>query len=77
MGMSSDGMAITPYLKSWAYEQGKAKKKNGYIAFYKDKQVDVRADTMDEARELAAHYFRCKRLSNVTVHAEIVTETQS
>lgn len=67
MGMSIDGLAITPYLKSWAYEQGKDKKANGYIAFYKGKRVDVRADTSLEARDLAAHYWRVKKKHEVTV----------
>lgn len=67
MGMSSDGLAITPYLKSWAYEQEKHKKANGYIAFYKGKQVEVRADTSLEAQRLAAHYWRVKKTYDVTV----------
>ena len=67
MGMSSDGLAITPYLKSWAYEQEKHKKANRYIAFYKGKQVEVRADTSLEAQRLAAHYWRVKKTYDVTV----------
>lgn len=67
MGISADGKAITPYLNSWAYEQEKHKKANGYIAFYKDKQIDVRADTALEARDLAAHYWRVKKKYEVTV----------
>lgn len=67
MGMSTDGMAITPYLNSWAYEQEKPKKANGYLAFYRGKQVEVRADTSLEAQRLAAHYWRVKRSYDVTV----------
>lgn len=67
MGLSTDGLAITPYLNSWAYEQEKHKKANGYIAFYRGKQVEVRADTSLEAQRLAAHYWRVKRQFEVTV----------
>ena len=67
MGMSTDGMAITPYLNSWAYEQEKSKKANRYIAFYRGKQVEVKADTSLEAQRLAAHYWRVKRSYDVTV----------
>ena len=67
MGLSTDGLAITPYLNSWAYEQEKHKKANGYIAFYRNKQVEVRADTSLEAQRLAAHYWRVKRTFDVTV----------
>ena len=75
MGLSTDGLAITPYLNSWAYEQEKHKKANGYIAFYRGKQVEVRADTSLEAQRLAAHYWRVKRTSDVTVMlAEIGSE---
>ena len=75
MGLSTDGLAITPYLNSWAYEQEKHKKANGYIAFYRNKQVEVRADTSLEAQRLAAHYWRVKRSFDVTVVlAEIGSE---
>lgn len=67
MGKSTDGMAITPYLNSWQYEQEKHKKACGYIAFYNGKQVEVRADTSLEAQKLAAAYFRCKQPYKVTV----------
>lgn len=67
MGMSTDGMAITPYLNSWAYHAEKHKKANGYIAFYKGKQVEVMADTSLEAQSLAAHYWRVKKQYDVTV----------
>lgn len=67
MGISVDGMAITPYLHSWAYEQSKAKQKNGYIAFFKGKKTEVHADTSYEAQKLAAAYFRTKQTSSVTV----------
>lgn len=67
MGMSTDGMAITPYLHSWAYNQEAHKKANGYIAFWKGKKTEIRADTSLEAQTLAAHYFRCKKRYEVTV----------
>ena len=67
MGLSVDGMAITPYLHSWAYEQEAPKMKGGYIAFFKNKRTEVRADTSLEARDLAAHYFRTKKPYEVTV----------
>lgn len=67
MGKSTDGMAITPHLHSWAYNQEAPKKKCGYIAFYKNKRTEVRADTSLEARDLAAHYFRTKKQYEVTV----------
>ena len=60
MGKSVDGMAITPYLHSWAYEQGKHKKATKYIAQFGDKKTEVHADNEREAQQLAAHYFRCK-----------------
>ena len=65
--MSIDGMAITPYLHSWAYDQEKNEKKCGYVAFYKGRRTEVRADTSREAQGLAANYFRAKRQYEVTV----------
>lgn len=67
MGISVDGMAITPYLHSWAYEQENKTNKNGYVAFYNRKQTTVHANTSYEAQKLAAAYFRTKKPSNVTV----------
>ena len=67
MGVSVDGMAITPYLHSWAYEQEDKTKKNGYVAFHKGKQTTVHALTSYEAQKLAAAYFRTKQTSSVTV----------
>lgn len=67
MGISTDGMAITPYLHSWAYDQEAPKKANGYIAFWKGKKTEVRADTSLEAQRLAAAYFRCKKRYEITV----------
>jgi len=40
---------------------------NGYIAFYKDKQVEVYADTSYEAREKAAKQLKAKKSYDVTV----------
>ena len=41
--------------------------KNGYIAFYKRKQVEVYADSKLEARDLAAEHFRARRPYDVEV----------
>lgn len=82
MGISSDGLAITPYLNSWAYNQAKSTKKNGYIAFFNGKKTEVRADTSYEAQKLAATYFRTKKTSAVTVmlaeknDQEVIQSTQ-
>lgn len=67
MGISADGLPITPYLHSWAYEQGAHKMKNGYVAFFNGKKTEVRADTSYEAQKLAAAYFRTKKQSAVIV----------
>ena len=67
MGISTDGMAITPFLHSWAYDQTAHLKTNKYMAFYKNKKTDVCADTSLEAQTLAANYFRTKKRHEVTV----------
>lgn len=67
MGISTDGMAISPYLNSWQYDQEKHLKAHVYMAFYKGKQVEVMADTSLEAQRLAAHYWRVKKQYDVTV----------
>lgn len=41
--------------------------KNGYVAFYKGKRVEVYADTMYGAQKTAAQYFKAKRESDVNV----------
>ena len=82
MGISTDGLAITHYLHSWAYDQTKSTKKNGYIAFFNGKKTEVHADTSYEAQQLAAHYFRTKKTSAVTVvlaeknNQEVIQSTQ-
>jgi len=40
---------------------------NGYIAFYKNKQVEVMADTQYEAQQIAAEHFRARKPHDVTV----------
>ena len=40
---------------------------NGYIAFFKGKQIEVYADTQLAARTLAAKQFKAKRDYDVTV----------
>lgn len=67
MGLSKDGLATTPYLHSWAYEQEKHKKANVYLAFYRGKQTEVWADTSLEAQRLAAHYWRVRKSFDATV----------
>jgi hypothetical protein len=41
--------------------------KNGYVAFYKGKKVDVNADTMYGAQKTAAKYFNAKKEYDVNV----------
>jgi hypothetical protein len=43
------------------------KGKNGYIAFYKSKKVEVYADTTYEAQQLAAQHFKARKSYDVTV----------
>lgn len=40
---------------------------NGYIAFYKGKQLEVHANTSYEAQMLAAKTFKAKKSYEVTV----------
>jgi hypothetical protein len=40
---------------------------NGYIAFYKGKQIEVYANTSYEAQQKAATQFRAKKSYDVTV----------
>ena len=40
---------------------------NGYVAFYKGKQLDVHAETPREAQLKAAELFRTKKTWDVTV----------
>jgi hypothetical protein len=42
-------------------------KKNGYIAFYRSKQIEVYADSSYEAQLLAAKEFKAKKTWEVTV----------
>jgi hypothetical protein len=41
--------------------------KNGYIAFYKGKRIEVYADTMYRAQQTAAKYFKAKKEYEVNV----------
>ena len=41
--------------------------KNGYIAFYKGKQIEVRADTAYDAQCRAAALFKARKTYEVTV----------
>ena len=41
--------------------------RNGYLAMYRGKQVDVYADTQYEAQELAAKYFKARKSYEVNV----------
>ena len=74
MGTSTDGLPITPYLHSWAYEQGIKTKKYGYVAFFNGRSTTVWADTSYEAQQLAAAYFRVKKAHAVSV---ILAETNN
>ncbi len=40
---------------------------NGYIAFYKGKKIEVRAETSYRAQREAAEQFKARRASDVTV----------
>jgi len=40
---------------------------NGYIAFYKNKQLEIYAKTSYEAQQKAAQQFRAKKSYDVTV----------
>lgn len=44
------------------------------FVFYRNKQVEVRADTRLEAQQLAAHYWRVKHLDVTVVLAEVGSE---
>lgn len=70
MGLSTDGLAITHPLHSWAYQQAAKSKKHSYKAFWRGKQTSVRADTTYEAQTLAAHYFRCKKAHEIALQKE-------
>lgn len=54
-------------LSKTAASQTIGKGRNGYIAFYKRKRVEVYADTSLEAREIAAKHFRARRPYDVEV----------
>jgi hypothetical protein len=41
--------------------------KNGYIAFYRGKKIEVYASTSYEAQQLAAKEFKAKKSYEVTV----------
>jgi hypothetical protein len=41
---------------------------NGYIAFYKGKQIEVYAETSFEAQKKAAEVFKAKKRYDVVVH---------
>lgn len=40
---------------------------NGYLAFYKDKKIEVWADTSYDAQQKAAKEFKAKKAYEVTV----------
>lgn len=41
---------------------------NGYIAFYKGKQIEVRAETSHAAQQIAAEQFKAKKAWEVSVY---------
>lgn len=40
---------------------------NGYIAFYKGRQIEVMADTSYQAQQKAAQHFKARKSHEVTV----------
>jgi len=48
-------------------EEGKTASLNGYVAFYKGKQIEVTAKTSLEAQQIAAKQFKAKKPHEVTV----------
>ena len=56
---------LSDIAKSAAKPLGKGR--NGYIAYYKRKQVEVKADTSLEAQEIAAEHFRARKRYEVSV----------
>ena len=62
---SEERRAILEGLKEASKPIGKGK--NGYIAMYKGKKVEVFADTSLKARDTAAAHFRARRPYDVTV----------
>lgn len=67
MGMSKDGLAITPFLFSAAYGATKHLKAYTFQARYQELIITFRADDVGEAIQLAAHYFRTKQLKNIHI----------
>ena len=57
-------MSFKEYLKKLVEEN---EGKNGYIAFYKGKQMEVYADSSYEAQKKAAERFKAKKTYDVTV----------
>jgi len=55
-------MSFKDYLREME-EEGK----NGYIAFYKGKQIEVYANSSYEAQKKAAEKFKAKKSYDVTV----------
>ena len=56
-------MSFKDYLREMEEEEGK----NGYIAFYKGKQIEVYANSSYEAQKKAAEKFKAKKSYDVTV----------
>ena len=55
---------------------------NGYVAFYRGKQMEVHADTSYQAQQIAAKAFKAKKSWEVTVvlaeqNGETVTHVAS
>lgn len=40
---------------------------NGYVAFYKGKRIEVRAETLLKARDLAAAQFKARKAFEVNI----------
>lgn len=67
MGISTDGFAITPFFKSWAYEQGKNEKRHVFVASFMGKSEEICADNETEALELLAHYWRTRNTKKISI----------
>lgn len=59
-------MSFKEYLNK-IFNENESQGKNGYIAFYKNKQIEVYADTSYEAQKKAALQFKAKKSYDVTV----------
>jgi hypothetical protein len=59
-------MSFKDYLNE-VLDQNESDGKNGYIAFYKGKKIEVYANSSYEAQQKAAAIFKAKKTYDVTV----------